>query len=115
MGGKSARSGVWRDLKTKPAAEAKARCRWSNERNSVSPLQNAARSRTQRVCVSCDTRTLLCARAQLAALVPVRAGLARDDRRALYVGWLLGVQQGGIPLTPNRALLLLPPLLLPAR
>jgi hypothetical protein len=31
---------------------------------------------------------------QLAALVPVRAELARDDRRALYLGWLLGVQHG---------------------
>ena len=31
---------------------------------------------------------------QLAALVAVRAELARGDRRALYLGWLLGVQQG---------------------
>jgi len=29
---------------------------------------------------------------QLAALVPVRAELARGDRRALYLGWLLAVQ-----------------------
>ena len=31
---------------------------------------------------------------QLAALVTVRAELARGDRRALYLGWLLGVQRG---------------------
>jgi len=33
---------------------------------------------------------------QLAALVPVRAELARGDQRALYLGWLLGVQQGAV-------------------
>ena len=31
---------------------------------------------------------------QLTALVAVRAELARGDRRALYLGWLLGVEQG---------------------
>lgn len=31
---------------------------------------------------------------QLAALIPIRAELARGDRRALYLGWLIGVQQG---------------------
>ena len=32
---------------------------------------------------------------QLAALIPIRAELARGDRRALYLGWLIGVQQAG--------------------
>jgi len=33
---------------------------------------------------------------QLAALVPVRSELSRSDHRALYLGWLLGVQQGAV-------------------
>lgn len=31
---------------------------------------------------------------QLSALIPLRAELARGDHRALYLGWLLGVQHG---------------------
>jgi hypothetical protein len=34
--------------------------------------------------------------AQLSALIPLRADLARGDHRSLYLGWLLGVQAGDV-------------------